>query len=104
VFFVISYCNFYNKPLLFSTTGTIYNQQAYILIINRVKIFNILFSLTYNNNALENIIVAATKVLIILGTETVIILINSKDIIIINNFKIIVIRTNIVFSLLFCID
>jgi hypothetical protein len=104
VSFIINYYDLYSEPLPFSTTGTAYNQQAHILITDRVKVSNILFSPIYNNNALKNIIVAATEVLITLGTKTVITFINSKNIIIINNFKIIVIRINIVFSFLFCID
>jgi hypothetical protein len=74
---------------------------VYILIVDRVIISNILFKPTYNSDAFKSIVVAATKVLIIISTKTVITLINSKEIVVI---KIIILRTGILSSLLFSIN
>jgi hypothetical protein len=100
VSFVISYRDLYSEHIPLFTAGTTYNQQAYILIVDRVIVSNVLFNPTYSNVAFKSI-VTATKVLIVLSTKTVITLINSKDIVVINTFKIIVLKTNIVFSLFF---
>jgi hypothetical protein len=103
VSFVISHRDLYSKHIPLFANGTTYNQQAHILIADRVIVSNVLFNPTYSNVAFKSI-VTATKVLIVLGTKTVTTLINSKGIVVINNFKIIVLKTNIVFSLLFCIN
>jgi hypothetical protein len=90
---MISYRNFYNKYISLSIT---YNQKTDILIIDRIKLFNIFFNPIYNNIIFKNIILITIELLIILNAETIIDFINNKNIIIINNFKIIIIKINII--------
>lgn len=100
----MSHRDLHSEHIPLSAAGTLHNQQAHILIADRITLSHVLFGPTHSNNALESIVVAATEVLIALGTETVITLTSSKDTIVINDIKIIIIRTNVVFSLLFGID
>ena len=99
--FIVSYHDLYREHAPLSAARATYNQQAHILIADRVIISHIPFNPTHSSDAFKSIVITAIEVLIILGTETIITLINSKEIIVI---KIIVLRTGILSSLLFGIN
>ena len=99
--FVVSHRDLHREHVPLSAAGAAHNQQAHILIADRVIMSHVLFNPTGSSDAFKSIVVAATEVLIVLGTETVITLVNGKEIVVI---KIIVLRTGILSSLLFGID